>query len=119
MEEEQKIEISLAETSLYPPFHQVLHMKDGMDITISAREGILPAEVTATAEIVTSEKEELVKTEAAKEGLIVIAAPLYDINLWLDGEKLENDSWSGSGSVQVNFSGALMEKSPETRNRYR
>ena len=104
------ISVDLTETSAHPAFSQVLRMEDGMDITITAGESVLPAGVEASAEIVTSEKESLVEAEAAREGRTVIAAPLYDINLWLDGEKLDNESWNRNGSVQVKFSGELMEQ---------
>lgn len=38
------------------------------------------------------------------------AAPVYDINLWLNGEKLDNETWNQNGRVQVSFSGSLMEE---------
>lgn len=109
IEADQNIKITLEEGVDYPPFSQTLRMKDKMDITISAGPNVLPQGTVATAEIVTEQVEGAIKAESLKSGQEVIAAPAYDINLWLDGKKLDSSEWNKNGSVSICFSGSLME----------
>ena len=109
IEEDQKIEITLNEQGISPEFSRTFHMSDGMDITISAEQGVLPWGTSATAEIVTDQVEDVIKEKGAEQGQVVIAAPAYDINLWLGNEKLDSGEWNRNGQVEVSFSGSLME----------
>ena len=87
-------------------------MPDGMKITVSAEEGILPAGTKLSVEEVTTQIEDAVKEKVESEsedGTTVTSVIAYDINLMLDGEKLDN-SWSENGYVDVTFSGSRIEE---------
>ena len=110
IEEDQKIEITLSEQGLSPEFLRTFQMSDGMDVTIYAAPGVLPWGTSATVEIVTDQVEDVIKEKGAEQGQVIVAAPSYDINLWLGDEKLDSEEWNSNGQVEVSFSGSLMER---------
>ena len=99
--EEQEIEVYMTETDEHPEFNAELTMEDGTVITLHAAEGVLPAGVTAEATVkddladALKEKVEAENADAGVEREIKVA--VYDINLMLNGHKLDN-SWSENGS---------------------
>ncbi|MEY8336564.1 doubled motif LPXTG anchor domain-containing protein [Lachnospiraceae bacterium 62-35] len=114
VQEEQEVEINMEEAGEYPAFEEELAMKDGTVIRLSAEEGVLPEGVKAVAEVVTGVEDvikEKITTEAAENGEVkeVVAALTYNIDLLdAEGNKLDNEVWNGS--VQVTFSGPLIEE---------
>ena len=108
--EDQDIEITLTEQGISPEFLREFQMSDGMDVTIYAAPGVLPWGTSATVELVTGQMEDVIREKGAKQGQVIIAAPAYDINLWLGEEKLDSEEWNRNGQVEVRFSGSLMEK---------
>ena len=112
--EEQDVDVVMTETGEHPAFEQVLTMDDGMEITIRAGEGVLPAGVQAAASVVTGIEDvvkENVEAEAAAAGeeKEVITSLSYNIDLLdADGNKLDDQIWNGV--VEVTFSGAPMEE---------
>ncbi len=104
--EEQEIEVYMTETGEHPEFNAELTMEDGTIITLHAAEGVLPAGVTAEATVkdnlAATVKEKLEAEDSDKGAVKAVVA--YDINLMLDGNKLDNN-WSQNGSVEVTFSG--------------
>ena len=110
--EEQEVYVTLEETAIHPAVTlEPIVMDDGMVITISAEEGVLPDGVTATAVRVSQDVEQAVMdTEnAGSEDRTVSSVMAYDINLWLNGQLLDSEIWGGSKRVNVTFSGAPME----------
>lgn len=111
--EEQEIEVYMTETDEHPEFNAELTMEDGTIITLHAAEGVLPAGVTAEATVkddlanALKEKVEAENADAGVEREIKVA--VYDINLILNGHKLDN-SWSENGSVKVTFSGSKVNE---------
>lgn len=111
--EEQEIEVYMTETDEHPEFNAELTMEDGTIITLHAAEGVLPAGVTAEATVkddladALKEKVEAENADAGVEREIKVA--VYDINLMLNGHKLDN-SWSENGSVKVTFSGSKVNE---------
>ncbi len=109
--EEQEIEVYMTETDEHPEFNAELTMEDGTIITLHAPEGVLPAGVTAEATVeneladALKEKVEAENEEAGAVKTVVV----YDINLMLNGHKLDN-TWSQNGSVEVTFSGSKIEE---------
>ena len=111
--EEQSIDVVMAETGEHPAYSQVLTMDDGMIITISAEEGVLPEGVTATANRVSQEIENAVIEDVSDEKEVT-SFMAYDINLWLGDQLLDSDIWGGSKLVNVTFSGSpISEQSAE------
>ena len=110
VEEDLEILITMVPDGTSMPFNKTISMDDGMDITISALPGVLPENTEVTAEIVTSKVEEAIRSDQSEEGREIIAAPAYDINLCLDGEKLDDEIWNRNGAVTVSFSGPLMDQ---------
>lgn len=110
VEEDLEILITMVPDGTSMPFNKTISMDDGMDITISALPGVLPENTEVTAEIVTSQVEEAIRSDQSEEGREIIAAPAYDINLCLDGEKLDDEIWNRNGAVTVSFSGPLMDQ---------
>ena len=110
VEEDLEILITMVPDGTSMPFNKTILMDDGMDITISALPGVLPENTEVTAEIVTSQVEEAIRSDQSEEGREIIAAPAYDINLCLDGEKLDDEIWNRNGAVTVSFSGPLMDQ---------
>lgn len=108
--EEQEIEVYMTETDEHPEFNAELTMEDGTIITLHAAEGVLPAGVTAEATVkddLADALKEKVEAENA-EGGAVKTVVVYDINLMLNGHKLDN-TWAQNGSVEVTFSGSKIE----------
>ena len=109
--EEQEIEVYMTETDEHPEFNAELTMEDGTVITLHAAEGVLPAGVTAEAtakDDLADALKEKVEAENA-EGGAVKTVVVYDINLMLNGHKLDN-TWAQNGSVEVTFSGSKIEE---------
>lgn len=93
--EEQEIEVYMTETDEHPEFNAELTMEDGTIITLHAAEGVLPAGVTAEATVkddLADALKEKVEAENA-EGGAVKTVVVYDINLMLNGHKLDN-TWA-------------------------
>ena len=108
---------------LFPEFYYREDF-DGVTVTISAREGILPEgtqasiqevlpEEVLSRDIATSsepEKQESAKQETQKPAEEEQQAFYYDITLYgPDGEKLPDD-WQKKGSVKVEFSGERIQE---------
>lgn len=71
-----------------------LIMDDGMDITISALPGVLPENTEVTAEIVTSQVEEAIRSDQSEEGREIIAAPAMIVTcVWME-KKLDDEIWN-------------------------
>ena len=116
VQEDQNVEIVLAEAinADYPAFYQEKTI-NGVVITVSAEEGVLPAGTQMKAEEVTEKVEAAVKEkvegEASEESPVSVTSVLaYDITLYdEDGNMLDN-SWSSNGTVKVEFSGERIEE---------
>lgn len=109
--ESQDIEITLKEITegTHPAFRESKTV-NGVTVTVSAGENILPEGTYLTVEEVTEKVEEAVKENVkAEKGTEVQTVIAYDINLMLDGKKLSNASWSGN-YVNVEFSGERIEE---------
>ena len=106
--EDLEIVVSMEETGLHPSFFDSVEI-NGVTITAAAEEGILPEGTELSVEEVTTQIEQAVKEKLESEQQKVMDTVLaYDINLMLDGEKLDN-SWSDNGYVEVTFSGERIE----------
>jgi hypothetical protein len=80
-----------------------------MTIKMHAKEGVLPAGVTAFAKEVTSVAEDVV---ASNEDIATAYA--YDITLNdKSGNKLDNDLWASNGAVHVTFEGSKISEMSE------
>ena len=108
--EDQTVEIQVVEEGYndHPAFLQSRTV-NGVTVTVSAEEGILPAGTELSVEEVTEQVAdavaEKVEAEAPEEEPVSVTSVLaYDINLMLDGKKLANSYWEGN-SVSVRFSG--------------
>lgn len=111
VQEDQEIEVILAEEVLgsHPEFHEEKTV-NGVTITVSAEEGILPAGTTLSVEEVTEQVADAVKENVEAEGKTTVTDVLaYDINLMLDGKKLSNSYWEGN-YVNVKFEGSKIEE---------
>lgn len=127
--EDQTVEIQVVEEgySDHPAFLQSRTV-NGVTVTVSAEEGILPAGTELSVEEVTEQVAdavaEKVEEEAGKDSnsaaeeqtesetgdsLSVTQVLAYDINLMLDGKKLNND-WGETNVVTVKFSGERIEE---------
>ena len=83
---------------------------NGVTITVSAEEGILPEGTYLSVEEVTDKVADAVKENVeAEEETTINAVMAYDINLMLDGKKLSNAYWNGN-YVNVEFSGERIEE---------
>lgn len=116
VEEDLEIVVTLEETISHPYFEQSVEV-NGVLVTATAEEGILPEGTELTVEEVTEQVEQIVKEKAEAEQEKVITSVLaYDINLMLDGKKLDN-SWSENGYVTVTFSGErIVQQSQESES---
>lgn len=111
--EDQEVEIFLEEIvpGTHPAFNQAKTV-NGVTVTVTAEEGIIPEGTELTVTEVTDQVQEAVieKTANGEEtGTNVTAVIAYDINLMLDGKKLNND-WGQSHHVNVKFSGERIEQ---------
>ncbi len=111
--EDQDVQIQVVEEGYnsHPAFLQSRTV-NGVTVTVSAEEGILPAGTELSVEEVTVQIQDALKEKIENEfedNTTVTSVVAYDINLMLDGEKLDN-SWSESGYVNVDFSGSPIEK---------
>lgn len=95
----------------HPAFYEAITI-NGVTVSVSAEEGILPEGTYLTVEEVTDKVSEAVK-ENDEEAETIIA---YDINLMLDGKKLSNNYWKGN-YVNVEFSGKRIEEIKENAER--
>lgn len=91
--EDLEIVASLEETAPHPGFEESVTV-NGVTITATAEEGILPEGTTLSVEEVTEQVQAAVKekVEGENEGTTVTDVIAYDINLMLDGKKL-NNTW--------------------------
>ena len=118
--EDQEVEIFLEEEipGSHPAF-EYAETLNGVTVSISAAEGILPEGTTAKIAEVTENVENAVKekveSEAAETDAVEVKSVLaYDITLYDAQGNVLNDSWSRNGYVKVSFSGApIEEKSKE------
>lgn len=114
--EDQTVEIQVVEEGYndHPAFLQSRTV-NGVTVTVSAEEGILPAGTELSVEEVTEQVAdavaEKVEAEAPEEEPVSVTSVLaYDITLWdAEGNMLDN-SWSDSGKVNVKFTGAKIEE---------
>lgn len=113
--EDQTVEIQVLEEGYnsHPAFRKSKTFDNGVTVTVSAEEGILPAgtelqveEVTEQVADAVAQKIEDSAEDSSKSVTSIIA---YDINLIWNGEKLSND-WSKNGLVNVTFTGEPIEK---------
>lgn len=113
--EDQTVEIQVVEEGYnsHPAFRKSKTFDNGVTVTVSAEEGILPAgtelqveEVTEQVADAVAQKIEDSAEDSSKSVTSIIA---YDINLIWKGEKLSND-WSKNGLVNVTFTGEPIEK---------
>lgn len=119
--EDQTVEIQVVEEGYndHPAFKYAKNFVDGVTVTVSAEEGILPAGTRAEIKEVTEQVEqavaEKVEKDVAEEEPVVVSAVLaYDITLYDADGNILDDSWSENGSVKVEFSGnKIEEKSKE------
>ena len=115
VEEDLEIVASLVEMEgmSHPEFSPAPVNRNGVTITVHAEEGIIPAGTELQVTEVTSQIRDAVveKLESENEDTVntVIA---YDINLVLNGQKLDN-SWSENGYVDVSFSGSRIRQLTE------
>ena len=110
IEEEQEIVVVMAEIGEHPEFHGKVVI-NGVTISADAEEGILPEGTKLSVEEVTEQVEQVVKEKVeASEDTTVTSVLAYDINLMLDGKKLDN-SWSENGYVNVKISGERITES--------
>ena len=109
VEEEQEIVVTMAETGEHPEFHGKVTI-NGVTISADAEEGILPAGTTLSVSEVTEQVEQIVKEKIeATDSTTVTSVLAYDINLMLDGKKLDN-SWAGDGYVTIKFFGERIKE---------
>lgn len=111
--EDQEVEIFLEEIvpGTHPAFNQAKTV-NGVTVTVTAEEGIIPEGTELTVTEVTDQVQEAVIEKTANEeeaDTKVTAVIAYDINLMLDGKKLNND-WGQSHHVNVKFSGERIEQ---------
>ena len=111
--EDQEVEIFLEEIvpGTHPAFNQAKTV-NGVTVTVTAEEGIIPEGTELTVTEVTDQVQEAVieKTASDEEADTNVTAVIaYDINLMLDGKKLNND-WGQSHHVNVKFSGERIEQ---------
>ena len=107
-----EIVVVLEETDSHPEFNASYTASDGVKISLHAEEGILPEGTELQViEIASDSLKEAFKEKVAENAIEddgekrVADVVLYDINLLLNGEKLDN-SWSSNGYVDVTFSGS-------------
>ena len=135
--EDQDVQIQVVEEGYnsHPVFLQSRTV-NGVTVTVSAEEGILPAGTELSVEEVTEQIAnavvEKVEAEAAESSDTIEAKSLdsdesedgeqtlsvteviaYDINLMLDGKKLNNDYWGENNVVTVTFSGDRIEQASQ------
>lgn len=113
VDEDLEIVASLEEVEgmRHPAFEESVTI-NGVTITASAEEGILPEGTVLSAEEVTSQVENAVKEKLeSEEGTSVTTVIAYDINLMLNGKKLNNTWGEGSDNyVTVQFSGERIQE---------
>ena len=114
--EDQEVEIFLEEIvpGTHPAFEYAENI-NGVTVTISAAEGILPEGTTAKVTEVTDHVENAVKEKvenetAETEPVEVKSVLAYDITLYDAQGNVLNNSWSTNGYVHVSFSGAVIEE---------
>ena len=105
--QEPEVNISLHETE-YPSFSQSESF-DGVTVTISAEEGVLPEGTYAEIlEVPAPEVMDLNEEEEEETASFYFDITLYDE----DGEEL-SDSWQKNGSVEVSFTGDAIDEAKE------
>ena len=88
--EEQTVEVYMTETGEHPAFAESVTV-NGVTITATAPEGVIPIGTKLDVKEVTAEIEAAVKDKLEyEEGSQVSSVLAYDINLILNGVKLDN-----------------------------
>ena len=86
---------------------------DGITVTLTAEEGVLPDGTKAEVKKVSVPKD----AKETEEGEELIEAVAFDITLYdSEGNELDN-SWAENGSVKVTFSGAELKEKQEEADR--
>lgn len=111
--EDQEVEIFLEEEvpGSHPAFDQSKTV-NGVIVSVTAEEGIIPeGTVLEVTEVTDQVKDAVIKKAASDESDVsnVTDVIAYDINLMLDGKKLNND-WGKNHHVNVKFSGERVEQ---------
>ena len=105
--QEPEVNISLHESE-YPSFSQSESF-DGVTVTVSAEEGVLPEGTYAEIlEVPAPEVMDLNEEEEEETASFYFDITLYDE----DGEEL-SDSWQKNGSVEVSFTGDAIDEAKE------
>ena len=113
--EEQTVEVYMTETGEHPAFAESVTV-NGVTITATAPEGVIPIGTKLDVKEVTAEIEAAVKDKLEyEEGSQVSSVLAYDINLILNGVKLDN-SWSDNGYVTVSFTGKRIQEETSQGN---
>jgi uncharacterized repeat protein (TIGR02543 family) len=100
----------------HPVFTQEKNV-NGVTVTVSAEEGVLPRGTYLKVEEVTEQVAEAVKENVEADGETTVTDVIaYDINLMYDGLKLPNIYWQGN-KVNVNFAGNRIEELSAASNR--
>lgn len=111
--EDQEVEIFLEEEvpGSHPAFDQSKTV-NGVTVSVTAEEGIIPeGTVLEVTEVTDQVKDAVIEKAASDESDVsnVTDVIAYDINLMLDGKKLNND-WGKNHHVNVKFSGERVEQ---------
>ena len=108
------IVINAAAVINYPAFSKTVTL-NGMTITVTAEEGVIPQGTTLDAKEVTSQVATDVTNDIQADGQTKVTSVIaYDINLIdKDGNKLPNEAWSNNGKVHVDFSGSRVSQTAE------
>ncbi len=98
----------------HPVFIDHVTLSDGVTVTVTAAEGVLPEGTYLSVEEVTTQVADAVKESLEAEGKTGVSEVLaYDINLMVDGEKLESEYWNQEDKVKVTFSGPKIQEISE------
>ena len=107
--EDQEIVIVMKEVMSHPEFIQS-KIIDGVTVTVQAEEGVLPEGTELEVTDVTEAVSKVLKEKASSEGTKYRELLAYDINLMLNGKKLNNDYWGREHEVTVTYSGEKIEE---------
>ncbi len=106
-----EVEVTLTEEE--KPAFSYEETIDGITVTLTAEEGVLPDGTKAEVKKVSVPKD----AKETEEGEELIEAVAFDITLYdAEGNELDN-SWAENGSVKVTFSGAELEEKQEEADR--
>ena len=108
-----EVGVYLTETEAEKPAFSYEETIDGITVTLTAEEGVLPDGTKAEVKKVSVPKD----AKETEEGEELIEAVAFDITLYdAEGNVLDN-SWAENGSVKVTFSGAELEEKQEEADR--